>query len=311
MIDLWILTGLWRPVVLKKINFYQLTFKQQSSLIPNCSFVLPTTCPGAVASRGQFSFSVFMWLHKFGLSARIFPMDKTTDISIKNDPTLEALFSVGAQYGFVKSRRHPSTKPFIFGVKNKIEIFDLEKTKKSLEKALEYIRDLASKKGSILFVGGKNEAKDAIEKCASSLGQPYVAGRWIGGALTNFPEIKKRVNKLETLLEEKEKGLLVKYTKKERLLIDRDIEKMKIHFTGLMAMKDIPKAMFVVDPKREHLAVKEAKDLGIPVVSISGSDCDLRESDFPIPANDSSKASITFFLEEIAKAYKEGLLRKE
>jgi len=224
--------------------------------------------------------------------------------------TVDSLFAVGAHFGFIKSRRHPSHKPFIFGAKNKIEIFDLEKTSVSLEKALGFVKEIGSKNAPILFVGGKSEAREAIEKGATSLGFPYVAGRWLGGTMTNFGEIRKRVNKLETLLSQKEKGELAKYTKKERLLIDREIEKMKIFFTGLSNMKELPKAIFVVDTKREHSAVAEAKALNIPIISLVGSDCNLRDSTYPIPGNDASKASIAYFVEQVVSAYKEGQVTK-
>lgn len=224
--------------------------------------------------------------------------------------TVDALFAVGAHFGFVKSRRHPSHKPFIFGTKNKIEIFDLEKTKLSLDKALAFVKELGSKNAPILFVGGKSEAREAIEKGATSLGFPYVAGRWLGGTLTNFPEIRKRVNKLETLLSQKEKGELAKYTKKERLLIDREIERMKIFFTGLSNLKEMPKAIFIVDTKREYSAVAEAQALKIPIISLVGSDCNLTESTYPIPGNDASKASIAYFVDQVVAAYKAGQVSK-
>lgn len=236
-------------------------------------------------------------------------MIKTTDSN--TDVTIDALFGVGAHFGFVKSRRHPSVKPFIFGVKNKVEIFDLEKTKKAFDKALDFIKETASKKGTILFVGGKNEAKSSIEKFASSINQPFVPGRWIGGSLTNFSEIKKRIDKLERLLEEKEKGLLSKYTKKERLLIDREIEKMKLYFSGLTAMKSLPKVLFIIDPRKEEIALKEAKFLKIPVIALAGSDCNITGIEFPIPANDASRLSIDYFLEKAVEAYKLGLLKKD
>ena len=222
--------------------------------------------------------------------------------------TVDTLFSVGAHFGFAKSRRHPSATPFIFGAKNKVEIFDLEKTEASLAKAIEFVKEIAQKKGTILFVGGKNEAKGAIEKGASSINQPYVSGRWIGGTLTNFPEIKKRVAKMEDLMSQKDKGELVKYTKKERLLIDRDIAKMQKMFSGIVTMKGTPSALFVVDTRQEVTAVKEAKTLGIPVISLSGSDCNLNDSNFPIPGNDSAKASITFFVDKVVEAYKAGTM---
>lgn len=228
-----------------------------------------------------------------------------------NNSTVDALFSVGAHFGFAKSRRHPSVQPFIFGAKNKVEIFDLEKTEVALNTALEFVKEIGKKKGTILFVGGKNEAKAAIEKGASAINQPYVSGRWIGGTLTNFPEIKKRVTKMEDLLSQKEKGELGKYTKKERLLIDRDIAKMQKMFSGIVSMKGMPQALFIVDTRQETTAVKEAQTLNIPVISLSGSDCDLQDSAYPIPANDSAKASIEFFVNKIAEAYKAGQLQAE
>ena len=227
-----------------------------------------------------------------------------------NSVLIDALFNAGAHFGYVKSRRHPSTKPFIFGVKNKIEIFDLEKTGEALNTALAFVESLGTAGGKILFVSGKEEAKRAIVSVAENLNQPYVAGRFIGGSLTNFSEIRKRVEKLERLVSEKEKGELSKYTKKERLLIDRDIEKLHTFFFGLSVMKNLPQAVFVVDSKKESIVVKEAQKMGIPVISLSGTDNNLNEVEFPIPANDSSKLSIEFFLNKIAESYKTGQLKR-
>jgi small subunit ribosomal protein S2 len=238
--------------------------------------------------------------------------DKTNgNTSLKTDNSVvDALFSVGAHFGFIKSRRHPSTKPFIFGVKNKIEIFDLEKTSVALNEALDFVRELGTKNAKILFVSGKNEAKANIVLTAESINMPYVAGRFIGGTLTNFSEIRKRVDKLESWVSQKEKGELVKYTKKERLLIDREIDKLREFFFGLSVMKNLPQAVFVIDSKKESIAVKEAQKMGIPVISLSGTDNNLNEVDFAIPGNDASRTSIEFFLQKIAEAYKEGQLKK-
>lgn len=238
--------------------------------------------------------------------------DKTNaNISLKTDNSVvDALFSVGAHFGFIKSRRHPSTKPYIFGVKNKIEIFDLEKTSVALAKALEFVQELGSKNAKILFISGKNEAKPAIVKYAESINMPYVAGRFIGGTLTNFPEIRKRVEKMETLTSQKEKGELAKYTKKERLLIDREIAKLHEFFFGLSVMKNLPAALFVIDSKKESIAVKEAKKMNIPVISVSGTDNNLNEIEYPIPGNDASRTSIEFFLQKVAESYKAGQLKK-
>ncbi|TSC69996.1 MAG: small subunit ribosomal protein S2 [Parcubacteria group bacterium Gr01-1014_46] len=237
-------------------------------------------------------------------------MTKTDNTSNSGNGVVDALFNAGAHFGFIKSRRHPSTKPFIFGVKNSIEIFDLEKTKDSLNTALEFVSELGTKGGSILFVSGKSEAKSAITASAESINMPYVAGRFIGGTLTNFPEIKKRVDKLESWVSQKEKGELVKYTKKERLLIDREIEKLRTFFFGLSVMKKLPDAVFVVDSKKEFIAVKEAKVMGIPVIALCGTDNNLNEVDFPVPGNDSSRTSIEFFLNKIVQSYKDGQLKK-
>ncbi len=223
---------------------------------------------------------------------------------------VDALFAVGAQFGFVKSRRHPSTKPYIFGIKNKIEIFDLEKTKDALHEALQFVENLGSKNATIVFVSGKNEAKEAIVSAATAISMPYVAGRFIGGTLTNFPEIKKRIEKLENLSSQKEKGELSKYTKKERLLIDREIDRLKMFFSGLSTMKSLPQALFVVDAKKESIAVKEAQKMGIPVIALCGTDNNLTEVEYAIPGNDASMKSIEFFLNKVAEAYKAGQLKK-
>ncbi|MFZ2523269.1 MAG: 30S ribosomal protein S2 [Minisyncoccia bacterium] len=234
-------------------------------------------------------------------------MSKTTDI--KNN-IVEALYSNGVHFGFIKSRRHPSVKPFIYGVKNKIEIFDLEKTAKELEEALSFIEDIASKGGKVLFVGGKNESREAITRAAESVSMPFVAGRFIGGTLTNFPEIKKRVEKLESWVSQKEKGELVKYTKKERLLIDREIDRLREFFSGLSLMKSLPQVVFVVDAKKESIAVTEAKKMSIPVVALCGSDNNLNDVDYAIPGNDASKMSIEYILGKVSEAYKAGTLKK-
>ncbi|HLP43811.1 MAG TPA: 30S ribosomal protein S2, partial [Candidatus Nanoarchaeia archaeon] len=225
---------------------------------------------------------------------------------LKENDIVSELFKAGAHFAFVRARRHPSTKPYIFGVKNRIEIFDLEKTNEALQKALEYAKNLGSMNATVLFVGGKGEAKNAIKAGAMKLGMPYVDGRWIGGTLTNFSQIKRRVAKLEELTMQKEKGELAKYTKRERMLIDKEIENLRHYFEGLTSMKDLPKAMFVVDPKKESIAVTEAQDKGIPVVALAGSDCDISALEYPVPANDASVASITFFVNKFVESYNAG-----
>jgi small subunit ribosomal protein S2 len=229
----------------------------------------------------------------------------------KNNALIDELFQAGAHFGFVKSRRHPSAKPFIYGEKGGNEIFDLEKTSAELEKVLAYIAEKGKEGAQLLFVGGKSEAREAVRKAGEMLGMPFVAGRWIGGTLTNFGEIKKRIQKLEELTTQKEKGELGKYTKKERLLIDREIDKLTLYFSGLSSMKGLPKLLVVADPKKEHIAVAEARRMKIPVVAIAGSDVNLYDVDYAIPANDSSVRSINLIMQKIAEAYTEGARTKK
>jgi small subunit ribosomal protein S2 len=226
--------------------------------------------------------------------------------NIQNNEIIEAMFKAGAHFGYSKSRRHPSTASYVFGVKNKTEIIDLEKTSELLNKAIEFVTSLAKDNKKILFIGGKSEAKNAIKNGAMIIDMPYVSGRWIGGTLTNAPEIKKRVARFEDLTSQKEKGELSKYTKKERLLIDRLIVNLEEMFGGVIGMKESPKALFVIDPKKEIIAVTEAKKMGIPVIALLNTDCNIKDIDYPIIANDSSVSSISFFVDSIVKAYKAG-----
>ncbi|MDO8590202.1 MAG: 30S ribosomal protein S2 [bacterium] len=225
---------------------------------------------------------------------------------INKASAVNALFAVGAHFGFVKSRRHPSAKPFIFGSKNNLEIFNLEKTSKELEKAQAFVEEKGKEKAVALWVGGKSEAREAIKKAGRELDMPYVAGRWIGGTLSNFSEIKKRIARLAELVEQREKGELGKYTKKERLLFDREIERLTIYFGGLAQLKSLPKFLVVIDPKKESIAVAEARKMHIPVVALAGSDSNLYEIDYAVPGNDSSRQSIAFILETLVTAYKKG-----
>lgn len=235
-------------------------------------------------------------------------MSKTKETQ---NPIVDALFAAGAHFGFVKSRRHPSAKPFIFGSKNNIEIFDLEKVEKELAKAVEFVESKGKEAAPALWVGGKSEAREAVIKAGHDLDMPYVPGRWIGGTLTNFPEIKKRIARLEELKEQREKGELGKYTKKERLLFDREIDKLTVYFGGLTTLKTLPKFIVVVDPKKEHIAVSEAHKMHIPVVALAGSDTNLYDLDYAIPGNDASRQSISYFIGKLVAAYKQGLASRK
>jgi small subunit ribosomal protein S2 len=220
--------------------------------------------------------------------------------------TTEEMFKVGVHYGYSKSRRHPSTRPYIFTTKNNVDIINIEKTNELLEKALEVISAFASSGKTILFIGTKPEARMQIVETALALNMPYVSERWVGGSLTNFTEIKKRITKLLDLRDQKEKGELDRYTKKEKLLIDREMEDMTRNFQGLTSITKTPDAVFVVDPKKEHIAVTEARKMNLPVIALLNTDCNLKQAEYPIVANDASVSSITFFLSKVKEAYTKG-----
>lgn len=237
-----------------------------------------------------------------------------TQIKKTEEDTIGAMFEVGAHFAYSKARRHPTTSPFIFGAKDKVEIFDLEKTKKLLDEAVNFMAELAKDGKKVLFVAGKNEARNVVKNSALSLDMPYVTGRWIGGTLTNFSQIKKRIARLEDLTAERESGELAKkYTKREQVLLGREIESLENIFGGLTSMKELPSALFVIDTKREHIAVREAKNKGIPVIALMNSDCDLESAAYPILANDASIRSITFFVGILTDTYRKnkGLKKTE
>ena len=220
---------------------------------------------------------------------------------------VDEMFKAGAHFGYSKARRHPSVASYVFATKNGVDIINIDKTEEQLAKVSEYVKALAKSGKSIIFVGTKPEAKQSILETALPLGMPYVTERWVGGALTNFSEIKKRINRLLELREQKEKGGLEKYTKKERLMIDREMADMTKNFDGITSIQKIPEIMFVIDPKKEHIAVTEAKQMNMKVIALLNTDCNLKLVDYSIVANDASVSSISFFTTAIKKAYKEGL----
>jgi small subunit ribosomal protein S2 len=222
--------------------------------------------------------------------------------------SVEKMFEAGAHYGYGKSRRHPSVSPYIYTTKNNEDIIDLEKTSVMLEHAINFIKTLSAQNKIILFVGTKPEAREVIKNSALSLNIPYVNMRWIGGKLSNFTEIKKRVAELENYNKENAEGGLEKYTKKERVVMAKKMEKLSKYYSGLIGLKKIPDALFIIDSKAEHIAATEARKSGVPVIALINSDSNIKSVDYPIIANDSGILSIKFFTTCIANAYKEGLL---
>ena len=224
------------------------------------------------------------------------------------DTVIEKMFQAGAQYGYSKTRRHPSVSKYIYATKNNGDIIDLEKTSEMLDVAAEFIKNLGAKGKVVLFVGTKPEAKVAIKMVAESLSMPYVMERWIGGTLSNFTEIKKRIMELENYQKDSVGGGLDKYTKKERVVMAKKMEKLARYYTGLLGLKKAPDALFVIDAKSEHIAATEARKSGIPVIALVNSDSNIKGIDYPIVANDSAIPSIKFFTNAIESAYKGGIM---
>lgn len=224
---------------------------------------------------------------------------------------IDTLLKIGAHFGYSRSRRHPSMKPYVYGVKNRTDILDVEKIGQTLSVALEFVKSLATEDKKILFVGNKNEAQEIVKQAAHTLSMPYVAGRWLGGTLTNFDQIKKRLSRLNELREKKTTGGLEVYTKRERAALERELEDLEAKFSSLSLMSDkLPDAVFLVDSNHEQIALDEAKIAGIPIISLSNSDCNISDIQYPIVANDSSVKSIAYFTGEIVSVYQKGLESK-
>lgn len=229
-------------------------------------------------------------------------MANTTDTTLD----MQTLYDAGAHFALPRARRHPTASPYLFGTKERTDIFDLEETSRRLESAKALVKALAQNGKQVLFAAGKHEAIALVKAAAERASTPYVAGRWIGGTLTNFKNIHKRIERLDKFMSERESGELEKYTKRERLMIDREIEKLLARFGGLVKMAELPAALFIVDTRHENTAVLEANQMGIPVIGLSSSDCDFDLVQYPIPGNDASVRTIKLIVDAMAEAYAEG-----
>ncbi len=220
---------------------------------------------------------------------------------------MEEMVKAGVLYGRKKSKTHPRMKPFIFGTRNGIEILELPKTMETIEKAGEFLKETAKKDGLVLVVGAKPASQDLMEEFAKKFSYPYVVKRWLGGTLTNFKTILKRIQYYMTLKADKATGKLEKYTKKERVEFDKQIEKMEGFFLGLERLSRLPDAVIVVNVNDHMTAVREAKRMKIPVVAILSTDTDPEVVEYPIPANDNSRNSIAWILARLEAKVQEGL----
>jgi small subunit ribosomal protein S2 len=220
--------------------------------------------------------------------------------------TMRQMLEAGAHFGHQTRRWNPKMKRFIFGERNGIYIIDLEQTLGRVETAYGFVRDLVAGGGTILFVGTKKQAQDPVKSYADKCGMPYVNERWLGGMLTNFETIGKRVNKMLEYERMQASGEFDAMIKKEALLLDRELTKLQRNLGGLRGMKKAPDAIFVLDTKKEHIAVTEANKLGIPVVAVVDTNVDPEVVQYPIPGNDDAIRSNSLFARVIADAVDEG-----
>jgi small subunit ribosomal protein S2 len=220
---------------------------------------------------------------------------------------IDALFNAGAHIGFGRARRHASVRSQLFGAKNGVDIIDLTKTVKQLDAACTAARELGKQGKTVLFVGAKKEIADLVVEAATAVNMPYVASRWLGGTLTNFVEIKKRIARLKSLTEQFAKGdLVTKYTKKERLMLERELNRLKADFGGIASLEQIPAALIVVDSRAEIIAVTEAIKVRVPVIALCNTDNDLTKVTYPVLANDGARDNVKYFLDTVSSAFKAG-----
>jgi small subunit ribosomal protein S2 len=220
--------------------------------------------------------------------------------------SMRQMLEAGVHFGHQTRRWNPKMRRFIFGERNGIYIIDLEQTLTRVETAYGYVRDLVANGGTVLFVGTKKQAQDPIQSYAEKVGMPYINERWLGGMLTNFETISKRVNKMLDYERMKSSGEFDAMIKKEALMLDRELGKLQRNLGGLRDMKKLPDAVFIVDTKKEHIAVTEANKLGIPVVAVVDTNVDPDVIQYPIPGNDDAIRANTLLVQVIAAAVEEG-----
>ncbi len=228
-----------------------------------------------------------------------------TDFNYKDfELTISEMLKRGVHFGHRKSRWNPKMRPYIFGVRNNVHIIDLGKTVSLFEKALEFIRSIVFNNGKILFIGTKPQAKKLIAEAAKETDMPYVNNRWLGGTFTNFKEISGRIKYLNDQERKEKAGEFKKYTKYEQIKIKKEIDKMNEKMGGIKKMDKLPQAIFAVDVIGDKLAVKEARQVKIPVIALTDTNTDPTLADYPIPANDDAISSLEFMLGIVVKNIK-------
>jgi small subunit ribosomal protein S2 len=215
---------------------------------------------------------------------------------------MKELLESGVHFGHQTRRWNPKMKPYIFGSRNGIHIIDLQKTVKLFNGIHDFVVRTVSEGYPVLFVGTKKQSHDAIVEESERCGMFYVVNRWLGGTLTNFQTIKRSINRLKELEKMIEDGSINRYTKKEALKMEKELIKLEKNLGGIKNMDELPGAVFIVDPKREHIAVKEVKKMGIPIIAITDTNCDPDDIDYIIPGNDDAIRSIKLICSKIADA---------
>ena len=220
--------------------------------------------------------------------------------------SMKQLLEAGVHFGHQTRRWNPKMAKYIFTERNGIYIIDLQKTVKKLDEAYNFVRDVAADGGEILFVGTKKQAQESIRDEATRCGMHYVNARWLGGMMTNFRTIRKRIDRMEQLKTMQEDGTFELLPKKEVSKLELEIEKLEKYLGGIKEMKEFPGALFIVDPRKERIAVSEAKKLGIPIVAIVDTNCDPDEIDYVIPGNDDAIRAVKLIAGAMANAIIEG-----
>ena len=227
------------------------------------------------------------------------------------DISLLEMLQNGVHFGHQKSRRHPKMMPFIYTDRNGISIVDLEKTKEALGRAAAFVTSLVAKGGNIIFVGTKRQARTIVQDAAQQAGMPYITNRWIGGLLTNFSHVRELIVSMARLKEDRAAGGWAKYTKKEQLDLQNELERLDMLVGGVAGMEKLPDAMFVVDIKTERTAVQEATTVGLPIVALCDTNVNPVHIAYPIPANDDATKSIRLLCSVIVEAVQAGRTQHE
>jgi len=225
--------------------------------------------------------------------------------------TMKQMLEAGTHFGHQTSKWNPKMKPYIFGARNGIHIIDLQKTVVLFKDACDFIVDTVAQGGKVLFVGTKRQAQESISEEAQQAGHFYITNRWLGGLLTNFGTVKKSIERMKKLEAMRDAGEFANFKKKEALGFEREITKLTFVFEGIRDMDRLPTALFIVDPKKEKIAVSEAKKLGIPTIGLLDTNCDPDDIDYVIPGNDDAIRAVKLFSSKIAEAIAAGEQKRQ